>query len=180
MSIQQQQHIQNLIETEAKMSLEDFFKNIHQKFYSDYDISFIKYFLELTTREGEFVVHHEKLIEYGVMTSGRSNDVNKKLNALELVEDIDYSLLRDISQQWEGARGIKHTKVYKLTPEAFKNCLLRARKYPNQKVDPKVYSRYYLLLEKTYKLYTDYEKKLLSVQLEQQSKPDSFDFLIKN
>jgi hypothetical protein len=72
-------------------------------------------------------------------------------------------------EQWEGARGIKHTKVYKLTPEAFKNCLLRARKYPNQKVDPKVYSRYYLLLEKTYKLYTDYEKKLLSVQLEHQA-----------
>jgi hypothetical protein len=40
MSIQQQQHIQNLIETEAKMSLEDFFKNIHSKFYSDCDISF--------------------------------------------------------------------------------------------------------------------------------------------
>ena len=50
-----------------------------------------------------------------------------------------------------------------------------------------MYSRYYLLLEKTYKLYTDYEKQLLSIQLEQkdhqleqQSKPDSFDFLIKN
>jgi len=56
-----------------------------------------------------------------------------------------------------------------LTPEAFKNCLIRARKYPNQKIDPKVYSRYYLLLEKTYKLYIDYEKKLLSVQLEQQA-----------
>jgi len=56
-----------------------------------------------------------------------------------------------------------------LTPEAFKNCLLRARKYPNQKVDPNVYSRYYLLLEKTYKLYTDYEKQLLSKQLEQQA-----------
>ena len=53
-------------------------------------------FLELTTHEGEFVVHHEKLIEYGVMTSGRSNDVNKKLNALELVEDIDYSLPNDV------------------------------------------------------------------------------------
>jgi hypothetical protein len=81
-------------------------------------------------QQDDFVVHHEKLIEYGVMTSGRSNDVNKKLNALatkwpppkavELVEDIDYSLLQDILQQWEGARGIKHTKVYKLTPEAFK------------------------------------------------------------
>ena len=44
---------------------------------------------------------------------------------------------------------------------------MRARRYPNQKVDPKVYSRYYLLLEKTYKIYTDYEKKLLNKQLEQ-------------
>ena len=44
---------------------------------------------------------------------------------------------------------------------------MRARKYPKQKVDPKVYSRYYLLLEKIYKLYTDYEKKLLNKQLEQ-------------
>ena len=101
-------------------------------------------------------------------------------NLLVLVEDIDYSLLRDVSQQWEGARGIKHTKVYKLTPEAFKKCLMRAQRRPKQKVDPVIYCEYYLLLEKTYKLYTDYEKKLLSVQLEQQSKPDSFDFLIKN
>lgn len=52
-----------------------------------------------------------------------------------------------------------------LTPEAFKNCLLRARKYPNQKVDPKVYSRYYLLLEKIYKLYTDYKNRLHFKQL---------------
>ena len=55
-------------------------------------------------------------------------------------------------EQWEGERGIKHTKVYLLTPEAFKNCrltatalracLMRAQRRPNQKVDLKVYSRY--------------------------------------
>ena len=100
-------------------------------------------------------------------------------------------------EQWEGERGIKHTKVYLLTPEAFKNCrltatalracLMRAQRRPRQKVDPVVYCDYYLLLEKTYKLYTDYEKQLLSIQLEQQahqleqqSKSDSFDFPIKN
>ena len=168
MSSQIQEFVENLANnSEIKIDLCDFFKTVHQKFYSNYDISFMKYFLELTSHEGEFVVHHEKLIEYGIVTSLRSSDIKDRLNALELVEDIDYSLLRDIPQQWEGARGIKHTKVYRLTPEAFKTCLLRARKYPNQKVDPKVYSRYYLLLEKTYKLYTDYEKKLLNKQLEQ-------------
>jgi hypothetical protein len=146
----------------------------------------LQYFLELTTQEGEFVVHHEKLIEYGVMTSKNSARVKDRLNALELVENEDFSELEDILQL-RPQGGYSTKKVYMLTPEAFKNCLLRARKYPNQKVDPKVYSRYYLLLEKTYKLYTDYEKRLLNKQLEQkdhqleqQSKPDSFDFLIKN
>jgi hypothetical protein len=126
----------------------------------------MEYFLELTEHEGEFYVHHEKLIEYGVMSSKRSSDVKVKLDALELVEDEEYSLLRDISQQWEGSRGIKHINIYKLTPEAFKTCLLRARRYPNQTVDPTIYSKFYLLLEKTYKLYTDYEKQLLNNQLE--------------
>jgi len=53
-----------------------------------------------------------------------------------------------------------------LTPEAFKTCLMRARKYSNQTVDPKIYSKYYLLLESTYKLYTDYEKQLEQNQAE--------------
>ena len=168
MSIQQQQYIQTLVDCSEKMSLLDFFKNIHSKFYSDYDISFMQYFLELTTREGEFMVHHEKLIEYGVMTSGRSNDVNKKLNALDLVENVDYSELRDVSQlRPQGGTSIK--KIYMLTPEAFKKCLMRAQRRPRQKVDPVIYCDYYLLLEKTYKLYTDYEKQLLNIQLEHQA-----------
>ena len=166
MSAQQHQFIQILIETGDKLSLCDFFKTIHSKFYSDYDISFMECFLELTPHEGEFVVHHEKLIEYGIMTSGRSNDVNKKLNALDLVEDVDY-LLRDVSQQVPS--GTKYTKVYLLTPEAFKKCLMRAQRRPRQKVDPVIYCDYYLLLEKTYKLYIDYEKRLLSIQLEHQA-----------
>jgi len=48
------------------------------------------FFLELTAHDGEFVVHHEKLIEYGIVTSNRSFHVKDRLDALELVEDIDY------------------------------------------------------------------------------------------
>jgi hypothetical protein len=106
----------------------------------------LQYFLELTTREAEFVVHHEKLIEYGIVTSNRSSTIKEKLTALELVEDIDYSELQDILQlRPQGGTSIK--KIYMLTPEAFKNCLLRARKYPKQKVEPVIYCDYYLLLE---------------------------------
>ena len=100
MSFHIQEFIQTLISnSETKMNLCDFFKTIHQKFYSNYDISFMEYFLELTTHEGEFVVHHEKLIEYGIVTSNRSSNMKQKLDALDLVEDVDYSLLRDVSQQ---------------------------------------------------------------------------------
>jgi hypothetical protein len=148
MSIVQQEYISTLIERGEKMSLEYFFKNIiHQKFYSNYDISFMEYFLELTAHDGEFVVHHEKLIEYGIVTSKNSARVKDRLDDLGLVEDIDYSELEDILQlRPQGGTSTK--KVYMLTPEAFKTCLMRARKYPNQKVDPVIYSKYYLLLEK--------------------------------
>ena len=47
------------------------------------------------------------------MTSERSSNMKQKLDALELVEDVDFSLLLDVQQQWEGSRGIKHTKVYR-------------------------------------------------------------------
>jgi len=46
---------------------------------------------------------------------------------------------------------------------------MRAQRRSKQKVDPVIYCDYYLLLEKTYKLYTDYEKQLLSIQLEQKA-----------
>jgi hypothetical protein len=123
----------------------------------------MEYFLELTENEGEFIVHHEKLVEYGIMSSIRSSAVKVKLDSLGLVEDEEYRL-QDILQNLSS--GGRPKKVYMLTPEAFKKCLMRSRKYPNQTVDPVVYCDYYLLLEKTYKLYTDYEKQLLNNQLE--------------
>jgi hypothetical protein len=45
-----------------------------------------------------------------------------------------------------------------LTPESFKLALMSAKKYPGQTVNPLVYRKYYLLLEKVFKLYTDYER----------------------
>ena len=112
----------------------------------------------MTEHEGEFIVHHEKLVEYGVVTSTKSSNVKDRLDALRLIEDEEYQLL-DI-QQLRPQGGTSTKKVYMLTPEAFKTCLMRARKYPRQTIDPAVYSKYYLLLEKIYKLFSDYEKEL--------------------
>jgi hypothetical protein len=114
--------------------MKDFFKTIHGKFYPKQDISFMEYFLELTENEGEFIVHHEKLVEYGIMSSKQSWAVKQKLDALELVEDEEYRLQDILELRPQGGTSTKN--VYMLTPEAFKTCLMRSRKYPNQKADP--------------------------------------------
>ncbi len=150
----------------TKITMTDFFKSIHLQFYPDQDISFMEYFLELCEHEGEFYVHHSKLLEYGIMTSERSNDIKKKLDQLMLSEGSDYQL-RDVSQlRKQGGTSIK--KEYYLCPEAFKKCLMRAQRRAKQPIDPVIYCDYYLLLEKVHKLYTDYERlystKLLSMK----------------
>jgi hypothetical protein len=161
----QQEFIQQLIQQETKMSLEEFFKGVHERFYPAQDISFMNYFLELTKHEDEFIVHHEKLVEYGIMSSQRSSNVKDRLDNLGLIENEEYQLL-DV-QQLRPQGGTSTKNIYMLTPEAFKKCLMRAQRRPTQTVDPVIYCDYYLLLEKTYRLYTDYEKQLLNKQLEQ-------------
>jgi hypothetical protein len=111
----------------------------------------MEYFLELTENEGEFIVHHEKLVEYGITSSIRSSVVKEKLDALGLVEDEEYRLQDVLQPVKQGGYSTK--KVYMLTPEAFKKCLMRAQRRPKQTVDPVVYCDYYLLLEKTDRCY---------------------------
>lgn len=158
-------YIANLAETLTKITVADFFKNVHEQFYSDVNISFMEYFLELTEHDNEFIVHHSKLVEYGIMTSNQSMHVKEKLNTLGLNEGDDY-LLTDIREQLDS--GAKYSKVYMLTPQSFKKCLMRAKRNKNQPVDPVIYCDYYLLLERIHKLYTDYERlysnKLLSMK----------------
>jgi uncharacterized coiled-coil DUF342 family protein len=144
----------------------DFFKEVHTTYYSTQDISFMDYFLELINHDNEFYIHHSKLIEYGIMTSTQSYKVKTKLDDYGLIEGVDFTLNDIVEPVAQG--GFVVSKHYHLTPYAFKICLMRSRKYKNQPVDPTVYCTYYLLLEKVYKYYTDYErlysKKLVSMK----------------
>jgi sulfur relay (sulfurtransferase) DsrF/TusC family protein len=69
--------------------MNDFFKEVHSKYYNDQDISFMEYFLDLINHN-QFYVHHSKLVEYGVMTSTQSTHIRDKLNQFDLIEDEDY------------------------------------------------------------------------------------------
>lgn len=137
---QAKQYASRQAERLYRLGLMEFFTNIHRDFYPDIRVDFMEYFLTIAQREGEFVVHHDALREYGVMTSENSAKVHEKVNSLGLVEGTDYELLADVREQLP--RGAKHSKHYHLTPEAFKMCLMRAQRRADQPVDPVIYVRY--------------------------------------
>jgi len=166
--------INEMIATSAKPTILEFATEVHKRFYPEQDIAFMNYFFELASQEneGKFVVPHQKLIEYGIATSGRSSAIKERLESLGLEEGLEY-LLQDILQQLPS--GAKHKKVYMLTPEAFKKCLMRARRYNGQTIDVTKYANYYLFLEKVVKYYDMYQSTLKDILLSQ--KDDKIDEL---
>ena len=139
----------NLINNMIDIDLIDYFKEIHNIYYKDINISFMSYFLEICNKDEEFIIDHSKLKKYKIITSGRSNDIKECLNRLELIENTDF-IVRSVPQQQDISRGIRNVKEYMLTPYAFKLCLIRSK-------NTKVYANYYLLLEKVFKYYNDYK-----------------------
>ena len=81
----------------TRVNLEEFFKAVRNEFYSEVNIEFMSYFIELAESE-DFVIHHSKLVEYGIMTSTHSGHVKEKLKNLGMVTGIDFTL-SDIRQR---------------------------------------------------------------------------------
>ena len=49
------------------VKLNEYFSLIQSEFYSNLDISFMDYFLELINKKNEICIEHQKLIEYGII-----------------------------------------------------------------------------------------------------------------
>jgi gas vesicle protein len=137
----------------TNLKLNDYFKEIQHRFYNDLDISFMEYFLELCNHENEFIVEHKKLKEYGVLNNiNTSAKIKRTLDdTLFLIENEDY-WVSNVGQPLTGRRGgaTSGYNQYKLTPYAFKLCLIRSK-------NSKKYAKYYLLLEQVFKNYQDYQ-----------------------
>ena len=86
-----------------------------------------------------------------------------------LIENEDYQVA-NVGQQSETSRGKKYAKEYKLTPYAFKLCLIRSK-------NSKKYAKYYLLLEQVFKNYQEYQIMYQKVLLS--GKDEKIDNLIK-
>jgi phage anti-repressor protein len=148
-----------LINKLIRKDLSEYFVEVHQKFYNNVNIAFMDYFLSIVDNDDQFVVEHEKLYTYGVISDNNntSGHIKRCLEQYDLKENEDY-LLSNVGQQCKKGNIITK-KEYKLTPYAFKICLIRAK-------NSKRYANYYLLLEKVFKYYCkyqrDYSEKILS------------------
>ena len=133
-----------------KVTLNEYFKEIHSKFYSNINISFMDYFLELCNNENEFIVEHIKLQEYKVINNiDTSKDIKKGLDRLFLIENEDYQVYTyNVPNRMKNCNVIK--KEYKLTPYAFKLCLIRAK-------NTKKYAKYFIFAEQVFKHYQEYQ-----------------------
>jgi len=67
--------IDHLIVEDIKSNLRDFTLELHGKFYPHMNIEFMDEFLTLAARENEnqFIVNHDMLIKYGIVSSTRSS-----------------------------------------------------------------------------------------------------------
>ncbi len=165
------QFINELVAGHKEISLLEFAHQLHEQFYQHIDISFMKEFFEISKQdnEGKFVIEHQMLIKYGITTNPRSNDIKDRLTGLGLQEwkegmnisNANY-LLRNVPQQ--GPSGVKHKKVYMLTPEAFFTALMRAQHRKNQTTDPTIYAMYFQFLQKVAKNYADYQTIMKEVE----------------
>jgi hypothetical protein len=146
----------NLAEKLIKYDLNVYFNTVHSKYYKNVDISFMDYFLSLISKKGEFCVDHIKLQEYNVLNNiETSSKILRSLEQFNLEENVDY-LLSNVGQQL--LSGTKYSKEYKLTPNAFKLCLIRAK-------NSKVYAKYYLMLEEIFYYYREYQNQYQIVLL---------------
>jgi phage anti-repressor protein len=154
------------------VKLNEYFNLIHSQFYSNIDISFMDYFLELTNNENEFIVKHIKLQEYGVLNNiNTSAKIKRTLDeSLILIENEDYLVSNVGHQDLKNKHGGNNAKQYTLTPYAFKLCLIRSK-------NSKEYAKYYLLLEQVFKNYQEYQIMYQKVLLS--GKDDKIDNLNK-
>lgn len=103
----------------------------------------------------DFIIPHTMLQKYGILTIEDTTVVKRLMNRNNFEEGTDFIVEK-----------IKHTtknvNSYLLTPNCFKKCLIRSLKTSK-------YADYYIFLETCIKYYNEYQNKLMSKRLEENS-----------
>ena len=155
------EYIDRQVAAFKKIALRDFLIDLKTQFYPEQDISFMDEFLKMSKEEnkGQFIVHHEKLYEYGATKSMQSTHVKDRLEALNMVEGEDFTITKSRECRITG-RGATTKKIYMLTPRTFKRILIGATRHSSHDVDVTMYADYYLFLEEAVGYYMDYQLSL--------------------
>ncbi len=140
------------------VAMNAFMMRYRESFCPDLDLTFMDYFLELSKREnrGQFIVHHEKLFEYGITIDAQSSRAKEKVDVLKFVKDVDYRLTKVREPVKQG--GVVTKNVYHFTPLAFKKILLAARPHARHEINVDRYRDYYLFLEEVVGYYNEYQQ----------------------
>jgi len=135
------QFIDSIIANNEELSILDFATQLRDNHYPDVELKFMNEFFELTDQknDGQFIVHHQKLIDYGVVVSAQSTHVKDRLVSLGLIENEDFTLT-DVRERNSNGIGSNKRYIYMLTPESFFLALQRAQRRPHQLVDPTIYA----------------------------------------
>lgn len=156
--------IDKYVQELKNVSLKDFITVFKEKNYNGCDFWFLDYFLSLTDEEksNKFIIKDEDLIKFGVSLSGRNDNIKKRLDNLELKEGKHYQIVKPKRELTSKGKENSVCKAYyMLTPDAFKLCLLNARKVKeDQGIDPIIYREYYLFIETCINYYNKYQLKL--------------------
>lgn len=85
----------NILDTTiSKIDFVQYFQQAHLAIFPNVDIPFMNYFMKIARSIRKFVIPHQKLIDYGVMTTEKSSNVRRCLERdNNLVIDTDFILL---------------------------------------------------------------------------------------
>lgn len=152
-------YIDNVMQMGEEIDLKSFAIRLHNAFYQHLDLSYLDdyFYFHNPYFDGQFVVPHSKLVQYGITgTKG----IKKRLKNIGMVEGKDF-ICRNISSM----RKSKPSCVYYLTCDSFLLCL-------NLTIENRFIQEYFAFLRKVEIAYLRYRVQILETSRE------PFDFML--
>ena len=152
-------HISN---NKYKYNIEEYFRLIHSYFYSHVDISIMNQYMQFSINEKDFNINIETLERFNLLKNLQESSIKSFFTEYNLKINLDYRIFT--STIIGKLNNEIQLKEYKLTPQAFKYCLLFSQQ--------KVYIQYFLIVESIYYNYSEYELLFLANR-----KNDTIDYM---
>ncbi len=133
----------SLVRANIRLNIRAYVRSINAEVFKQPIDNFADDLLDLVIQD-DFCIPHDKLMQYGVLSSAKPSDVVRLLGQHDYKEGLDFrALMRESS-------GGRPAKIYYLKPETFEQCLMRARNTTR-------YSKFFGLLKKCITLYDKYQ-----------------------